>query len=197
MRSAASVSAVVVILTVSLCASADEFDYELRFDYDAQRFSSEDLFSVPVLGGGERSILFSSDQDVDEFRLSGSWFFDGVSDSSGPRSRAAFLSRASSLSVGYSQQLEEFAGTQVSNDPSIPPTVARDNTDSEFLSLDLRYVEPASGWYGLASLALSERDFGLAGGGNVTREFGALVLGAGKYIGEQTAIDLTVTLCAR
>jgi len=165
-------------------AAADTFDYEVRAGYQD---ATSDFSSTTQIGNTRGS------SDTDSFNLGGSWYFAGLSDDEGPRSRAAFLSRASSLSLAYAQS----DGSSLSTfpDPMLPP--ARSKTSSDDYSARFRYVGKQSGWYGMAGVSRLETEFKAQTGGPIvviSDEVDATLynLGVGKYLGKSTAIDLNV-----
>ena len=97
-------------------AAAEQFDYEIHAGYQS---SSSDLsFSSNLVAGTTRS-----KSDGDGFILEGSWYYAGLSDDEGPRARAAFMSRASGATLGWSA-LDESSRIIVT-DPLLPATSIR------------------------------------------------------------------------
>jgi hypothetical protein len=182
-----AVSALAVSVALSETGHADNYDYQIGISYDASRASSESVFAVPIVD----SIRVESDSDSDEIGLHGTWFFDGVAASSGPRSRAAFIGRASSISLSYRRGNGDSVSTLSATDPAFPSSTDRSELDTNSVSANLRWVWAESGWYGLAGL--SRADF------ETDSEFGSIdftadaySLGVGKYIGSQTTLELSV-----
>ncbi|MEM1263900.1 MAG: outer membrane beta-barrel protein [Pseudomonadota bacterium] len=87
------------LVALATTATADEFDYEIRVGYAATDTTQElGLFNtIPPSGG-----VLVIDSDSDTLAVSGSWFYDGLSDANGPRTRAQFLDRASALTASLS-----------------------------------------------------------------------------------------------
>lgn len=173
------------VLTV-LPAAADDYDFELGLTYANQQidqFSAQGVDSdgiLPEYGTLRRST------DADTYSLLGSWYYSGLRDIEGPRSRAAFLGRASSLQLGYAYGDESvdwnYSGTTPPA-PSSPPANGTFNYDTTTYGAKLRHVWADSGWYAIAGASRVEFD---SGGAN--RWEG----GFGKYLGRATAVDLLV-----
>lgn len=181
------------ILATSSAVAEIEYDYELSLSFGA---ANTDFSGATVsVGGVPMPSLgsFSSSTDTDTINLLGTWYFQGLSDVDGPRSEAAFLNRASSLSFGYSygdgSSVSQTSGTQ------FPSSLYISDTRSESFSLAMRYVVPGSGWYALAGVSRLEIDDNrLWNGVSFSRKSDAnsYNVGLGKYIGENTAVDLTI-----
>lgn len=167
-------------------ASADNFDYEIGADYDAANQSTRSVVSLdPLIPGG--TIAIRSKLDSDNLDLFGTWYFSGVTSNDGPRSRAAFLARASSVSLRYSG-LDGDATIRVDSiDPTVPSDTTRSSTSGDTFSATARYVWAGSGWYVLGSLATASLEFD---NGDVDAD--AYTVGIGKYFASRTAIDLSV-----
>jgi hypothetical protein len=167
----------------SATAHAAGYDYELAISYDGSRTSVDaPVSSLP------RPIRARSDSDNEEIGFAGTWYLAGVDVSNGPRSRAGFVSRASSVSLSYTRGSGDSAFTVDSDDPSFPSSVGSSEQDTNNLSGNLRWVWPESGWYALAGFSMAdfETDVEID-----SIEANAFSLGVGKYIGAQTALELT------
>ena len=182
-------SALAVSVALSATGHADSYDYEIGISYDASRASSESVFAGPI--GPIEPIRFESDSDDDEIGLYGTWFFDGVVASSGPRSRAAFIGRASAISLSYTRGNGDTVSTVNATDPAIPSFMDRSELDTNSFSANLRWVWSDSGWYGLAGLSRADSE---TDGEFVSIDFtaDAYRVGVGKYIGSQTTLQLSV-----
>ncbi len=127
------------MLAASVTAHADSYKYELDLAYDADRASLESNFDTPFL-----DLSVSSETDNDELGLTGTWYFDDVRTSTGPLSRAAFIGRASGLSLGYSRGVDE-----------------SDNTDTDQYSfgvgVQFRFQVLRGRWPGLESVGVQVR----------------------------------------
>lgn len=178
----------VLALSAALPATgqADSYDYAIGFLYDTSHASNAAVFTGP---GG--LILFETETDVDELGLVGTWYFDGVQAAAGPRSRAAFISRASGVSVRYARGSGETVLLADAGNPVFPSSVERAEQSSGNLSADLRWVGSGGGWYGLAGVSIADfdQDSGFASVELSTTDYR---LGLGKYVGEQTAVDLSI-----
>lgn len=186
-------------LAASLClamtapSEADEYDYEIGVLYDQNRASSVSTFGIGAVPGPPiQPMTLASDTDNDTVGVSGTWYFDGVRTSGGPKSRAAFLSKASSLSVSYSRGFGDTTTIISPTGPgSPPPTVVLTDQDSNNFEAGLRYVWPTADWYGLANFSRIDAEIGdIAGAIDLTTN--AYSLGVGKYLGSQTTVDLNV-----
>ena len=176
-----------VMLFGSTTAFTEDYDYEVSLGYAE---SSYDSSANSDLGIG-LPIILNSSNDRDVFRLDGIWYFNGLSDNDGPRSRAAFLNRASSLSFGYSR--DDSSSSFVDNSPN-PFTSNLDGT-SDAYALGLRYVNRESGWIGLAGVSTIDGDVaGEINGTPFSDGFSGTGynIGLGKYLGEATSASFTV-----
>lgn len=184
-----AVSALALSFALSATGHADSYDYEIGISFDANRASSESFFAVPI--GPVGSIRVESDSDHDEIGLHGTWFFDGVAASSGPRSRAAFIGRASAISLSYARGNGDSVSTSGSTDPAFPSSTDRSELDTNSVSANLRWVWGESGWYGLAGLSRADSE---TNSQFVSIDFTADVysVGVGKYIGSQTTLEVSV-----
>lgn len=175
-------------------AAGEDYDYQVGLSYDSGQFDST---VIPTLNGVPDPSLgvSTASADSDGIELRGAWFYSGLSDANGPKSRAAFLSRASSLVIGYSHGDESIV-TEFSGGIFPPQTTRSEGTSKEY-SLDLRHVWQESGWYALAGIARAELDVDImpGGGGSAFSSFDAnrYSLGVGKYLGQATTIDLAIT----
>lgn len=186
-RACLAIPAFAVSVALSATGHADSYDYQIGISYDASRASSESVFAVPLVD----SIRVESDSDHDEIGLHGSWFFDGVAASSGPRSRAAFVGRASAVSLSYTRGTGDSVSMVTSTDSAFPPSVNRSELDTNSVSANLRWVWAESGWYGLAGLSRADSE--------TSSEFASIdftadvySVGVGKYIGSQTTLEVSV-----
>jgi hypothetical protein len=174
-------------------AAAGNYDYEVGLTYGWGESDStfDSAFSgAPFPSPG----ISTSSSDTDNIDLFGSWYYSGLSDSVGPKSRAAFLSRASSVGLAYSRSdgssLSEFTGGG-----SIPPVTTSSDTTSNTISANLRHVWRDSGWYALAGISRADLEANtLSNGMAASFDFDstAYFLGAGKYLGKATTLDLNV-----
>ncbi|MFK8053435.1 MAG: putative porin [Woeseiaceae bacterium] len=146
-----------------LLANAEDFDYEANFGFSQVDIDSTVTTMFPDLPATSTS----TDLSVRNLSLGGTWFFEGLSDDKGPRALAAFVDRASSLTVRYND---------VSGD-----------ADSNGVSLSGRYVWKNSGWFVRGAFANSEQN-------NGPQEIDVSTINAtlGKYIGETTSIELAL-----
>jgi hypothetical protein len=193
MRYAAVASTALAGYFFAASAVADDYDYEVGLTYG---WGQTDFTSNPIVNGIPTPSLgvTTGSSESDNIDLSGTWYYSGLSDDDGPKSRAAFLSRASSISLVYSRNDESgsftFTGGSV-----FPPASGTNDSTTNALSAGLRHVWRDSGWYALAGVARSEFD----GNSEVNGVFGsgsydttAYTLGVGKYLGDATAVDLSV-----
>jgi len=145
-------------LAVSMTSAAiadEEYDFEIGLAFDN---ASMDFYSPAVVSGGipDPSLgLSTGTGETDIFSLLGTWYFQGLADVDGPRSRAAFLNRASSVSFGYARGDED--NTASSTGSLLPPRFSSRKTSTNAFNIDVRYVVPDSGWYGLAGAGTGSR----------------------------------------
>lgn len=146
------------------------------------------------ISGNSASRNSASRTDNDRIVLRGSWYYSGLSDTNGPASRSAFLDRASSVRLDYSyaeNSVFQAVSTQVG------PVTIRGESTPQVLDARFKHVWKTSGWYCLAGFTEGnqEVDFVASEGTFVTvveRDLSAYSVGAGKYLGQATALDLTV-----
>lgn len=175
-------------LLVAPLGMAEEYDFEVEIGYSSVDFESSQTITTD---GGV--IFNSSEIDTDELRLSGTWFFKGLSDEKGPRSRAALTDRASSARLGYSQADRTFASFLSNTDPAFPfpPIDSRIESDDDAFAVDIRYINRNSGWIGSAGLLTSDATVGAP----VSSSFDATGwrLGFGKYVSQNTTLELAIS----
>ncbi|MDJ0813197.1 MAG: hypothetical protein QNJ23_05675 [Woeseiaceae bacterium] len=167
-------------------AAADDFDFEVGLTYDRTQLDSEQTFTSNV-----GTIFNATEVDTDAYGLFGSWYFAGLSDDNGPRARAAFVDRASMLSVGYVRTDVTFSTSIVSTDPLVPPFEGEFESDGDAYALDLRYVWRDSGWFMNAGVAEADANVGGTIGGS--SDATAWRLGVGKYLFDTTTLALDVS----
>lgn len=166
-------------------ASADQYDFEIELAYDRSQFDGSQTLTTP---GG--SIFTSNETDNDDLSVIGSWYFSGLSDDKGPRARAVFVDRASSVSVGYTRSEQNTSTFLTSDDPAFTfPSI-----DSEFdssgnsFSANIRYIDKSSGWFGQAGLLSANT--ALSGFVSDSVDATGWSLGVGKYLFDRTALSL-------
>ena len=83
-------------------AAADDYDYEVGLTYG---WGQSDSTFISTFSGAPTPSpgISTSSSDTDNIDLFGAWYYSGLSDSVGPKSRAAFLNRASSVGLAYSR----------------------------------------------------------------------------------------------
>ena len=167
---------------------AEEYNFEIGLAFDSTRFDGSQTITTP---GG--TIFNSAETDTDDLSVLGSWYFAGLSDDKGPRTRAALVDRASSLSVVYSQSDQTISSFLTSDDPSFPfpPIDSRFDSDGDTFTVNLRYVDRDSGWFGNAGLFNS--NITLGGFVNESADATGWRLGVGKYVFENTTLNLDVS----
>ncbi|MEO1245797.1 MAG: hypothetical protein AAFX56_08980 [Pseudomonadota bacterium] len=191
-----------VCLAASVATAAQPFSIELGVAYDRSETSASTAIlnpDVQVLGADQISV-FRSDTETDSTNFFARWFYDGASAATGPRSRAGFVSRASSVSLSFSDS----EGTVWVETPPplfspVPIESSREvaaRNDGTVVSLDVRHVFERSGWYLLGSASIADTDVvqpGLSGGTFETNaETSRFIAGAGKYLGKTSSLDLAV-----
>ena len=174
-------------------AAAADYDYELGLAYGWGQFDG--TFATIVNGVPTPSLgISTTSSDSDTIDLSGAWYYSGRSDADGPKSRAAFLSRASSIVVGYSRG-DESGSASFTGGGNIPPVSNTFDSTSNEISVDLRHVWVDSGWYALAGVAHAELEGdSVINGAASSSEWDATAyaLGVGRYLGKATTLDLSV-----
>lgn len=182
-------------------ATADDVDYELGLSL--ANFDMDVASPIGFIGGTPGSALGRAENstDTDRLELSATWYYSGLQDAPGPRSRAAFLDRASSivLSYAYEDSSSDFSSTGIP-DPLLPPgigpfppsTGGSDGT-GHFIEARLRHVWGDSAWYGLAGLSHAEIDLDSVFNGNsssFSEDSDAWAIGLGRYIGASTSLEV-------
>lgn len=199
-------AALLPVLALAAYASAEDFNFELALDFERQSLST----AIPLFGGfppGSPISTVFEDRDIDTTGLSGTWYFTGANADTGPRSRAAFLSRASSLSFTW-QRTDVSSSFEISPPPTLPPAgiaVPAAGTIIGFAPSALplvtaiegdeyafggRYVWADSGWFIFGGASFFEGDTGDNVGFSADTE--TFVLGTGLYLGDSTAIEVAV-----
>jgi hypothetical protein len=177
-------------MILSLKALAEEYRFEVGAGYANTSFEGSQ--AITTQGG---TVFNSAKTDTDDLSVRGSWYFYGLSDDNGPRARAAFVDRASSLSFGYSRS-EQTTRTLITSDDLTFPLPPQDFTfdlDVDAYVLDMRYVHRDSGWFGDAGLVLTDTSFSLAGSVSDSSDATGWRLGVGKYIFSNTAISAEIS----
>lgn len=166
-------------------AMAGEFDFEVEAAYDLTQFNGRQ--TITTQGG---TIFNSSASDTDDLSLSGSWFFSGMSDDKGPRARAIFVDRASSVSIGYSRLDQSVSTFLNTDDPqfSFPDIDGTFNTNGDSFAVDVRYVDRSTGWFG--DVGVLATDVAISGFVDDSIDASGWRLGVGKYLFGTTALGL-------
>lgn len=181
-------SAIVLLIGCGFVANvaAEDYDYEIGVTYAR---GQTDSTIVSTLRGGS-----TSSSDSDNIDLTGAWYYSGLSDSSNPKSRAVFLSRASSVVVGYSYS-DESGSFESEGGGIFAPVSANFDSKTSSLSVDLRHVWKDSGWYALAGISRAElQSDSVSNGMASSSELDATrySLGVGRYLGKATTLDFGV-----
>jgi len=165
----------------------EDFDFEIGLDFDSTSFDGSELITSP---GG--TIFNSSNIDTDELSLFGSWYFAGLSDDNGPRARAVFVDRASSIDFGYFRSDQTNSVFRSIDDPTSPVSPINSVVDSngDSFAVGIHYVDRDSGWFGDADVLTSNT--GLSGIVDDSRDTTGWNLGVGKYLYDTTALSLSV-----
>lgn len=195
MRTGSSLLVLLVGCGLPPLAAGEDYDYQVGLTYGS---GQSDSTLVSTFGGVPDPLLgiTTSSSDSDTFGLAGAWFYSGLSDANGPKSRAAFMSRASSLVFSYSNG-DESTTTEFSGGGIIPPQTTRSSGSRNEYSLDLRHVWKDSGWFATAGISRAELDVDITNNGGVpafaTFDATRYTLGVGKYLGQATTLDLAIT----
>lgn len=164
---------------------AGEYGFEIGLAYDGTRFDGAQTITTAA-----GTILNSNEIDSDDLSVRSSWYFAGLSDDKGPRARAVLVDRASSLSIRYSRTEQTISTVLFSDDPlfPVPPLDSGIDSKGDSFTVDLRYVDRDSGWFGEAGLLTSDIRFA----GFVSDSFDAngWRLGIGKYLFENTTLGI-------
>lgn len=186
---AGTAAGLISVLAV-LPAAAEEYDFELGLTYANQRTDQLTAAGMDINGPMPEFGTSQRDTEADTYSLLGSWYYSGLHDVDGPRSRAAFLGRTSSLTLGYAFGEESvdwsFSGTTPPA-PNYPPSGGSYGIDRTSYGAQLRHVWADSGWYAIAGASRAEVDDGAYDWGGNRWE-----AGIGKYLARTTALDLRV-----
>ena len=195
MRKGSSVLVALVGCGLTAVAAGEDYDYEVGLAYGS---GQSDSTVVATIGGVPDPSLGMSttSSDSDTIELTGVWFYSGLSDANGPKSRAAFMSRASSLVIGYSYS-EESTTFEISGGPIVLPQMGRSDGSGNDYSLDLRHVWKDSGWFARAGVSRTELDVDVTNNAGIPAfarfDANRYTLGAGKYLGQATTLELGIT----
>lgn len=191
MKHTASTATALAGFLIAANAIADDYNYELGLSLGRNNsdIARQELFTgtITVPAGSQSSVS-------EQINLVGAWYYSGLSDATGPKSQAAFLSRASSISLVYSYS-DDSSSFHSMGGAGFAPSNGSTDGRTNALSANFRHVWRDSGWYLLAGVGRveSEQD----GKSNDITFFSgfestAYTLGAGKYFGQATAVDLSV-----
>ncbi|MDX1508548.1 MAG: hypothetical protein R3358_09735, partial [Woeseiaceae bacterium] len=178
--------AAVTTLGISMNAVGEEFRYAAGLEFSSQSFDSTSIFTT--VGPPPTTVVDSTSIDTDTIRLAGQWYFAGLSDDRGPRARAAFVDRASTVALSYTWLDQDFANVRTSDDPFVPPGSFSASPSGGEINLGVRYVNRESGWFGTASLSRADLDVSTNCGGGSVDATGWQV-GLGKYFWPTTALQ--------
>lgn len=159
---------------------------EYQFDFGVGSESRESSFRRIQLSG-DTVIDELIDNGRDTFGISGSWYFSGLNDNDGPLSRAAFVSRASSLSFSASYTKIDFNSLTRFSGPVNEVVTGSGSQQSRGLGVNARIVSRTSGWFGLASFYIENQETDGQNSTSIDRK--RALLGVGKYIGDRSAIE--------
>ncbi len=195
MRTGSSALVLLVGCGLTSVAAGEDYDYQVGLTYGS---GQSDSTVVPTFGGVPDPSLgiTTTSSDSDTIGLTGVWFYSGLSDANGPKSRASFMSRASSLVISYSNG-DESTTTEFSSGGIIPPQTTRSDGSSNEYALDLRHVWRDSGWFARAGVSRAELDVDIMNNAGVPAfarfDANRYTLGAGKYLGQATTLELAIT----
>ena len=186
----------IIALAIGCCAAAnsvaDDFKFEIGAMYGRGNFDStvpSTLNGVPDPSLG----VTTTSSDIDSIDLIGAWYYSGLSDSNGPKARAAFMSRASGVSVGLSRN-DESGLFDFTGGGGQPPATGSTDVTTNALSVNLRHIWKNSGWYVLAGISTAELEASAVINGTMESskfDTTAYSLGIGKYLGKATTLDLS------
>lgn len=198
MKQMTVMSAVLILSAHASTAVAADYDYEIGLSY-----GNSDTDAVSSLGSigpnpAPEAGTATSASDSDRFEIAGTWYYSGLSDTNGPWSRAAFLSRASGVSVAYAYTDESSSFSTTGSTapfPISPPSSGSGESTADTFNASLRHVWPDSGWYAIAGVSRIETEVDTVFQ-NMNFSFDvdatAYTAGFGRYLGKATAIDVSV-----
>lgn len=170
-----------LIIATALPGIASAFDNEVTADLVSIDTSSEFVTGLP----GNR-IRVNNDVDTRLLDIGVTWYLAPVDDSRGPRSRAPFLSKSSSLAVNLGLGRSDLSASTLVENPGLPPSQPSD-IDTDLLSTGAqgRYVWADTGWFVTAAYSRFDADTDDRGFSADAWSFGA-----GFYIGDRTALHM-------
>lgn len=179
-------------LIVTTNALADDYSYEVGLSFDNTERNGSQSNTLP---GGTSST--TSKFDTDFLSAFGSWYFSGLSDDKGPRARATFVDRASSVNFEYTRSSQETSMSFTTDDPSFPfppPDELSFDSDGDTFAINVRYVDRDSGWYGTAGLIQIDDGSRTLFSVQQSAEAAEWRIGVGKYILETTTLGIEVAI---
>lgn len=181
---------IVTVLAFLLCfsAHADDYNFEVGVTIGQSEADTTTIsFPAPI------NTAATISANADQFDLRGTWFYTGLSDNKGPKTRAAFVDRSSSVSLSYFRS--DLSSTVILSGGGLPPDQSNISIDVSGYSVDLRHVWRESGWFGIISIGRAELDGILTNGPTTSTsdaDSNAYSLGIGKYLADTTSVDLRV-----
>ena len=154
----------VCLATATPAVAADDFYYELRGGFSRDTTTARTTFG-------------SLETEVDQLEADFLWYFKGLSDESGPRSRAIFANPASFLSLSANTGSADTSGSLVTSGSDF---------DTSGIAIGGRYVFD-NGWFFEADASFLEAN--VFGG---VADIDQLGLTFGKYIGQMTSLEFTL-----
>ncbi|MEJ2444251.1 MAG: putative porin [Exilibacterium sp.] len=154
---------VIALLTASV-SYAETYQVELEGGYTSIESDFDDIDLEP---------------DGDGWELGATYYFSPVNTDKGPLAEAAFLDRASEVSIGYSDSEVDLLGGKLETDAYL---------------FGGRFVDISSGWTFSANYTAVEDDILVQQGQNLfalDTEIDIWALSVGKYIGEGTEVYLS------
>jgi hypothetical protein len=166
---------------------AEDYSFEVGSGYDRNQYDSFSQFlDNPSLGQG--SAEFLSSRDTDSLNLVGTWYFAGLSDEKGPRTRAPLFDRTSALNLFYRRaDVSSFLSIS-STIPSITPGERRTDASTEEVGASVRLTSRESGWFMQGGFLNTEVDLPFSPQSNDS----TWNIGVGRYIFESTTLSLDV-----
>lgn len=186
MRKSVRSCAAVIALCISMSATGEEFRFSTGLEISNENFDSTNIFTA--VGPPPTTIVDSTSIDTDTIRVSGQWYFAGLSDERGPRVRAAFVDRASTAMLSYTWLDQSLQNIRTSDDPLVPPASFAASPSGGEISLGVRYVNRESGWFGTATLSRADIDLSTNLGAGSFDATGWQI-GLGKYFWDMTALQ--------
>ena len=189
MKGMSRVAAFALATLIASTAIAEDYTFEISAGYDrTQSDSFLRIVDQPPFAPGSFESLTSG--DTDSFDLVGNWYFKGLSDDEGPRSRALLVDRASVLSLSYRRADGSAVNTVNSTVPGFPSSQGRTSSSVDEVGFSGRLVGRRNGWFIQGGVLEGDLDADIEGSAIIVGDRSAWSVGFGRYIFKNTTLAL-------